>query len=253
MPITTVTMKQRAHPAAVQVCAHLSRTSTRRQSKLGAVLAATLLAGAVALADETARAATSASSCRGANLHPSAANVRAVDTATLCLINRLRRARRLRSLRSNRELTRVAASQVTNMVRWNYFADIRPSGQTPLSLVAVTNYLKMASAPHRKIMLDAARSSHATAPAGARPRAAGAPPTRSSSARGLLGVPARAAWYAPTFSAGLRRGPPRRGDPQNPHRLQAEAQLLAAVARARRPARTARARAPGDSRSCGDG
>ncbi len=183
MPITTVTMKQRAHPAAVQVCAHLSRTSTRRQSKLGAVLAATLLAGAVALADETARAATSASSCRGANLHPSAANVRAVDTATLCLINRLRRARRLRSLRSNRELTRVAASQVTNMVRWNYFADIRPSGQTPLSLVAVTHYLKhaagfavgqniawgsgsdstplhvvaewMASAPHREIMLDA--------------------------------------------------------------------------------------------------
>ena len=26
------------------------------------------------------------------------------------------------------------------MLRWNYFADVRPTGQTPLSLVAVTRY-----------------------------------------------------------------------------------------------------------------
>ena len=26
------------------------------------------------------------------------------------------------------------------MVRWDYFADVRPSGQTPLSLVGVTRY-----------------------------------------------------------------------------------------------------------------
>jgi uncharacterized protein YkwD len=129
-------------------------------------------------------AATPTTACAGANLRPSAANARAVDAATLCLIDRLRSARGLRPLRANRELAHVATSQVTSMVRYDYFADDRPSGQTPMALVAVTPYPAhaaqvavgqniawgtgvdatpahivaewMASPPHREVMLGSA-------------------------------------------------------------------------------------------------
>jgi uncharacterized protein YkwD len=40
----------------------------------------------------------------------------------------------------NKQLRGVATSQVATMIRWDYFADIRPTGQTPLSLVSVTSY-----------------------------------------------------------------------------------------------------------------
>jgi len=78
--------------------------------------------------------------CRGANLRPNATNLAAVDAATLCLIERTRAGHRVRTLRSNGELRAVAASQVDSMVRRDYFADVRPSGQTPFSLVAATRY-----------------------------------------------------------------------------------------------------------------
>jgi uncharacterized protein YkwD len=109
---------------------------------LGAVVAAALLACAGTVAADIARAAPAPPShaCAGANLHPSAANIRAVDAATLCVVNRLRSAYGLHPLRANRALSHVAASQVTSMVRRDYFADVGPSGQTPLSLVAVTAY-----------------------------------------------------------------------------------------------------------------
>ena len=149
-------------------------------------MATAVLACAGTVAADTARAARArppSPQCAGANLHPSGANVRAVDAATLCLVNRVRRAYGLRPLRANRALSRVAASQVTSMVRRDYFADVGPSGQTPLSLVAVTGYALhaaefavgeniawgtgsyttpahivaewMASPPHREIMLSA--------------------------------------------------------------------------------------------------
>jgi uncharacterized protein YkwD len=78
--------------------------------------------------------------CRGASLRPTAANAAAVEHATLCLVDQIRQANHLQTLRSNGQLLGVAASQVSTMVSWNYFADVRPSGQTPLSLVVVTRY-----------------------------------------------------------------------------------------------------------------
>jgi len=108
--------------------------------KLGAALAAALLVCAGALAVDPYAAGARSAGCPGANLRPSAANAAAIDAATLCLIDQVRTAHRLRPLQSNPELGAVASSQVRSMVRWNYFADIRPSGQTPLSLVAVTRY-----------------------------------------------------------------------------------------------------------------
>ncbi|HTD08920.1 MAG TPA: CAP domain-containing protein [Solirubrobacteraceae bacterium] len=121
--------------------------------------------------------------CRSANLHPTATNWRVVDTATLCLVNQVRIAHGLDPLRANRELRKVAASQVTTMVSRDYFSDDRPTGQTPLALVAITHYPAhaaefavgeniawgtgsfttpahivaewMASPPHREVMLSA--------------------------------------------------------------------------------------------------
>jgi uncharacterized protein YkwD len=149
---------------------------------LGAVLTGALLACVGALAADSAGAATAGSTCRDANLRPTATNLGAVDAATLCLVNQVRVEHGERALHANRELGHVAASQVGSMVRGDYFADVGPSGRTPLSLVAVTRYRAhaaevavgqniawgtgsyttpahivaewMASPPHREIMLS---------------------------------------------------------------------------------------------------
>jgi uncharacterized protein YkwD len=84
--------------------------------------------------------AAAAEPCPGAALLPTSTDTTAVNAATLCLVNQVRAAHRLRRLHANRYLLGVAASQVTTMVSWDYFADVRPSGQTPLSLVGVTRY-----------------------------------------------------------------------------------------------------------------
>ena len=156
--------------------------TTRGGRALGASLAAVLLVCAYAFLTVAAPTATASAVCAGANVHPSAANVLQADAATLCLVNQVRLAHGLHPLRANRELGRVAHSQVTSMVSHDYFADVRPTGQTPLSLVAVTRYPAhaaefsigqniawgtegfttpahivaawMASTPHREIMLS---------------------------------------------------------------------------------------------------
>jgi uncharacterized protein YkwD len=87
-----------------------------------------------------ATASTKRSSCRGADLAPTAGNSTAIGAATLCLIDRIRAAWHLAPVRANSALRAVAASQVRSMVRWDYFSDVRPTGQTPLSLITRTNY-----------------------------------------------------------------------------------------------------------------
>jgi uncharacterized protein YkwD len=96
----------------------------------------------VGLADASAVAVAkrASSTCPGASLRPTDANSPAVDAATACLINRVRVANRLRPLHVNRYLQGVASGQVGEMVRWNYFADVRPSGQTPGRLIASSRY-----------------------------------------------------------------------------------------------------------------
>lgn len=82
----------------------------------------------------------SAAQCGGADLVPAPGNAAAVQAATLCLIDMVRAQHRLQPLRANAMLRAVAHSQVQSMVRWNYFADVRPSGQTPFSLIAASRY-----------------------------------------------------------------------------------------------------------------
>jgi uncharacterized protein YkwD len=108
------------------------------------MLAATLLIATGALLMPASAPATStqrkSTPCANANLLPTAANTAAVDAATLCLIDHVRTASHLRPLRFNPELQAVAATQVSEMVRWNYFADNSPSGQTPATLIEATSY-----------------------------------------------------------------------------------------------------------------
>jgi uncharacterized protein YkwD len=166
--------------AAVLACA--STLAAVMLTCAGALASYTVRTTHATRAGDEARTAAAGSPCPGESLYPTAANVRAVDAATLCLINRLRNVRGVRTLRANRELRRVASSQVVEMVRRDYFADVRPTGQTPLSLVAITRYPAhaaefavgqniawgtgsdttpvhiveewMASPPHREIMLS---------------------------------------------------------------------------------------------------
>jgi uncharacterized protein YkwD len=124
--------------------------SFRYGGPLLAVAAILCLCGAAALAGiagartrvhrrSHARSA-SAQPCRWESLRPGAANLRHVERGTLCLINRLRSEYGLSRVRPNFPLTRVARRQARLMVAEDYFADVGPSGQTPISLVAGTRY-----------------------------------------------------------------------------------------------------------------
>lgn len=194
LPRSGVRENARSRPLATGSCAckysvTLPAASSRYLRRLCAVPAASALAcllAALALSPalglSPAAAAPTAGPCPGAGLRPTRANVHAVDSALLCLVNRIRVAHGLPALRANRELGTVASGQVRQMVRMNYFADVRPTGQTPLALVDATRYpvkaarvsvgqniawgtgryttpenivaAWMASPPHRQIMLD---------------------------------------------------------------------------------------------------
>lgn len=104
---------------------------------IGAALVAALLMPVGALATS---ARTHPPFCANANLLPTPTDTATVDAATLCLIDRVRAAHHLRPLRSNHELQSVAATQVSDMVRHDYFGDNTTSGQSPGALIATIPY-----------------------------------------------------------------------------------------------------------------
>lgn len=109
------------------------RWSSRR--RVGVVIAALALTCAWA-------PSALARSCRGAYLRPTRTNLAAIDTATACLIDRVRAAAHLRALHVNPSLQRVAARQSREMVLGDYFGDDSRSGQTPLQRIVATRYLR---------------------------------------------------------------------------------------------------------------
>jgi uncharacterized protein YkwD len=111
-----------------------------------AVVACALGATAASAAHRRAVASASSAPCAGTTLVPSSADTAAVSVATLCLVNQIRSAHHLRALHANSSLLGVATSQVRTMLNWDYFSDVRPSGQTPLALVRVTRYHAHAAA-----------------------------------------------------------------------------------------------------------
>ena len=115
------------------------------RENVGAAFVAALLVAVGALASAALPARGEAAYCAGAELSPTATNGPRVAAATLCLINQVRRAYGLHPLRANGELRRLAASQVHDMVSWDYFADDRPPGLTPMALVSKTRYITHAT------------------------------------------------------------------------------------------------------------
>jgi uncharacterized protein YkwD len=130
----------------------LQGQAARTRRPLGAALLLVVLVIACALCASSGGAGASALAaspyqrpCPGAYAHPGAGDERAIEAATLCLINDLRRAARLAPLQANGELQAVALTQVRGMVRLNYFADVSPTGITPSALIAATPYGQHAS------------------------------------------------------------------------------------------------------------
>ena len=95
----------------------------------------------------TPAAAHAGEACPGELIRPNRANAGVAARAALCLVNDIRAAHHLRALRQSAPLSAVASSQVRTMVRRDYFADVRPTGQTPLSLIATSPY----RTPHAEI------------------------------------------------------------------------------------------------------
>ena len=93
----------------------------RRTVPTAVVIAALPLAGSAVLAADA-----DAQSCRGARSAPAAG----APSATLCLINRERRARGLPSLTANTRLARAAQRHARDMVAHAFFSHVSPSGRT---------------------------------------------------------------------------------------------------------------------------
>ena len=131
-----------------RLCKHARTLSGRVRTtrrRIGALVSAALalLLGACAPVVTAAKAVvarTPSPPCPGANMLPASTNAAAIGAATVCLINQLRGLHHRHLLGANRYLQRVATGQVRQMVRWSYFADVRPSGQTPAALIASTGY-----------------------------------------------------------------------------------------------------------------
>jgi uncharacterized protein YkwD len=145
------------------------------------VLAAAPLLCLSTVGTNVAEAARQPAPCANSDLSPTSGDATRVDAATLCLVNEVRSAHHLHALQANGELRMLATSQVHAMVRWDYFADNRPPGVTPMALIASTPYKAhtrsvslgqnigwgtgseaapismvtawMASPPHRKVIL----------------------------------------------------------------------------------------------------
>jgi uncharacterized protein YkwD len=104
----------------------------------GALSHAARAGAAGASAAVTGRA--SSTPCPGADDVPDGHNSAVVDSATLCLTNRIRLAYRLHPLRRNPALATIAPGQARDMVRGNYFGDQSLSGQSPLARIMASSY-----------------------------------------------------------------------------------------------------------------
>src|SRR6202011_5092993 len=71
---------------------------------------------------------------------PTASNVIAIESATLCLVNRERTARGLVALRLDTLLQGVAVAHSADMVARDYFAHTTPSGETAPARIIASGY-----------------------------------------------------------------------------------------------------------------
>jgi uncharacterized protein YkwD len=88
-----------------------------------------------------AAGADAPSSCAGADLAPSAADMPQVESATLCLLNAERTSRGLAALRTNGKLRSAALAHSSDMVANHYFAHDDRSGAGPEDRIARAGYM----------------------------------------------------------------------------------------------------------------
>jgi uncharacterized protein YkwD len=137
----------------------------------GAVVGSSLLAFAGALSHAARAGAAGAGAavtgrasstpCTGAGDVPDGRNSAVVDSATLCLMNRIRETYRLHPLRRNAALATIATGQARDMVRGDYFGDQSLSGQSPLARIMASSY---SLAPSRIRLLAAQNIGWGTGP-----------------------------------------------------------------------------------------
>jgi uncharacterized protein YkwD len=96
---------------------------------------------ATAQSDAATIARVLSTPCQNTEVRPEAANVEAVDAATLCLVNQVRARNAELPLRRNAELEEAAEEHSQEMVSQDYFAHVSPSGETPLERVKATGYI----------------------------------------------------------------------------------------------------------------
>jgi len=100
------------------------------------------IAAAVAcLAPATPASAVELSSCSGAYVEPTAANLPEVRRATLCLLNEERTQRGLDELRSSEALQTVAEPYARRMVADSFFDHVSPTGSVFVDRIKSSEYL----------------------------------------------------------------------------------------------------------------
>jgi len=80
------------------------------------------------------------SPCENAGMTPEAANIAAVEQATMCLVNQARTQHDMTALLPNTDLQETAEAHNNDMITDRYFAQSSPSGVTLLSRVRLTGY-----------------------------------------------------------------------------------------------------------------
>jgi uncharacterized protein YkwD len=89
----------------------------------------------------TAPVTTAGSSpCENAGMTPEAANIAAVEQATMCLVNQARTQHHMTALLPNTDLQETAEAHNDDMIANRYFAQRGASGVTLLSRVRLTGY-----------------------------------------------------------------------------------------------------------------
>lgn len=110
--------------------------------------AGTVIAVALAVAYTTqgatpaqgATASTGSARCRGALTLPTHTNLKLIDTAVTCLIERERAHHGLPALQPNSDLQKIASSLAGEMAGSGYFGDDSEAGQTPWQRIIESPY-----------------------------------------------------------------------------------------------------------------
>lgn len=101
---------------------------------------AALAALAVLTSMSGAAGAMGSKACRGADLRARRSTLATAANATLCLIDKLRRAHHLRPLHMNATLRAIASGQSHDMLVGGYFGDNSLNGLTPIQRVQASPY-----------------------------------------------------------------------------------------------------------------